>query len=72
MTAWGWAFMICATAASTLSLLTGDKALPTMAGRFRSINAWLTAARPPLPIASSSANTAMRSWFSVAQWRAIL
>ena len=39
MMACGCAFISCATAPSTLSLLTGDKALAKMGGRLRSISA---------------------------------
>jgi hypothetical protein len=72
MMAWGCALNRFATAASTLSLLTGTKAEPTSGGSFSSLMAWLTAASPARPMVSSSASTAMRVWPSVAQWRTIL
>ncbi len=63
----GWIIFSWLTAESTLSLFTGEIAEGTSAGRFKSASAWLTAASPVRPMASTSANIAMRSWLSVAQ-----
>ena len=72
MMACGLALASAATAASTLSLLTGTNAEPTSGCNFCSASAAVTAAKPARPMASSSASTAMRFWPSVAQCLTIL